>query len=57
VSRAASAGLVAVLPRRLDDCADLVVADALKREGVNARVACAETAIENDEASSVSRIR
>ncbi|MEA2831554.1 MAG: hypothetical protein QOF22_2302, partial [Bradyrhizobium sp.] len=38
---------------RLDDCAVLVVADALKREGVNARVAGAETAIENDEASSI----
>jgi predicted PurR-regulated permease PerM len=38
---------------RLDDCAVLVVADALRREGVNARVAGAETAIENDEASSI----
>jgi predicted PurR-regulated permease PerM len=38
---------------RLDDCAVLVVADALKREGVNARVAGAEIAIENDEASSI----
>jgi predicted PurR-regulated permease PerM len=38
---------------RLDDCAVLIVADALKREGVNARVAGAQTAIENDEASSI----
>jgi len=37
----------------LDDCAVLIVADALKREGVNARVAGAQTAIENDEASSI----
>jgi predicted PurR-regulated permease PerM len=38
---------------RLDDCAVLIVADALKREGVNARVAGAQTAIDNDEASSI----
>jgi predicted PurR-regulated permease PerM len=38
---------------RLDDCAVLLVADALKREGVNARVAGVETAIANDEASSI----
>jgi predicted PurR-regulated permease PerM len=38
---------------RLDDCAVLVVADALRREGINARVTGAETAIENDEASSM----
>jgi predicted PurR-regulated permease PerM len=38
---------------RLDDCAVLIVADALRREGINARVAGAQTAIENDEASSI----
>jgi hypothetical protein len=38
---------------RLDDCAVLVVADALKREGINARVAGATTAIESDEASAI----
>jgi hypothetical protein len=38
---------------RLDDCAVLVLADALRREGVNVRVAGAETAIENDEVSSI----
>ena len=38
---------------RLDDCAVLVVADALRREGINARVTGAQTAIENDEASSI----
>jgi hypothetical protein len=38
---------------RLDDSAVLIVADALKREGVNARVAGAQTAIDNDEASSI----
>jgi predicted PurR-regulated permease PerM len=38
---------------RLDDCAVLVVADALKREGINARVAGATTAIEDHEAASI----
>jgi predicted PurR-regulated permease PerM len=38
---------------RLDDCGVLVVADALKREGINARAAGATTAIENDEATSI----
>lgn len=38
---------------RLDDCAVLVVADSLRREGINARVAGAQTAIENDEVSSI----
>jgi hypothetical protein len=38
---------------RLDDCGVLVVADILKREGINARVAGAATAIDNDEASSI----
>jgi predicted PurR-regulated permease PerM len=38
---------------RLDDCAVLIVADALRREGISARLAGAETAIENDEASSI----
>jgi predicted PurR-regulated permease PerM len=38
---------------RLDDCAVLIVADALRREGINARVAGAQTAIENDEVSSI----
>lgn len=38
---------------RLDDCAVLVVADALKRHGIDARVAGATTAIENDKASSI----
>ena len=38
---------------RLDDCAVLVVADALRREGINARVTGAQTAIENDEVSSI----
>jgi hypothetical protein len=37
----------------LDDCAVLVVADALKRHGIDARVAGATTAIENDKASSI----
>jgi hypothetical protein len=36
---------------RLDDCAVLIVADALKREGINARVAGTTTAIEDDAAS------
>lgn len=38
---------------RLDDCVVLVVVDAHKREGINARVAGAETAIENDEVPSI----
>ena len=38
---------------RLDDCAVLVVADVLRREGINARIAGATTAIENDEAASI----
>ena len=38
---------------RLDDCAALVVADVLKRRGINARVAGATTAIEDDEAASI----
>jgi hypothetical protein len=38
---------------RLDDCAVLVLADALKREGINARVAGAMTAVESDEASAI----
>jgi len=38
---------------RLDDCAVLVVADALRREGINARVTGAQTAIEKDEGSSI----
>jgi hypothetical protein len=38
---------------RLDDCAVLIVADALRREGINARVAGPQTAIENDEVSSI----
>jgi hypothetical protein len=38
---------------RLDDCAVLIVADALKREGINARVAGATTAIEDHEAASI----
>jgi hypothetical protein len=38
---------------RLDDCAVLVVADSLKRAGVDARVAGATTAIENGEAASI----
>jgi hypothetical protein len=38
---------------RLDDCGVLIVADALKREGINARVAGATTAIEDDEAASI----
>jgi hypothetical protein len=36
---------------RLDDCAVLIVADALKREGINARVAGTTTATEDDAAS------
>jgi predicted PurR-regulated permease PerM len=38
---------------RLDDCAALVVADALKRAGVDARVSGATTAIEDGEAASI----
>ena len=38
---------------RLDDCGVLLVADALKRHGIDARVAGATTAIENDKASSI----
>jgi predicted PurR-regulated permease PerM len=38
---------------RLDDCAVLIVADALKREGINARVAGATTAIEDHDAASI----
>jgi hypothetical protein len=38
---------------RLDDCAVLVVADALRREGINARITGATAAIESDEASSI----
>ena len=38
---------------RLDDCAVLVVADSLKRAGVDARVAGAATAIEDGEAASI----
>ena len=38
---------------RLDDCAVLLVADALKRHGIDARVAGATTAIENNKAASI----
>lgn len=38
---------------RLDDCAVLVVADALKRAGVDARVSGAATAIKDGEAASI----
>jgi predicted PurR-regulated permease PerM len=38
---------------RLDDCAVLVVADSLKRAGVDARVAGASRAIEDGEAASI----
>jgi predicted PurR-regulated permease PerM len=38
---------------RLDDCAVLVVADSLKRAGVDARVSGATTAIEDGEAASI----
>jgi hypothetical protein len=38
---------------RLNDCGVLVVADALKRRGVDARVAGATTAIENNKATSI----
>jgi hypothetical protein len=37
----------------LDDCGVLVVADALKRQGIDARVAGATTAIENNKATSI----
>jgi predicted PurR-regulated permease PerM len=38
---------------RLDGCAVLILADALKREGIEARVAGTTTAIEDDKAASV----
>jgi predicted PurR-regulated permease PerM len=38
---------------RLDDCAVLVVADSLKRAGIDARAAGATTAIEDGEAASI----
>lgn len=38
---------------RLDDCGVLIVADILKREGINARVAGATTAIEQGEAAAI----
>jgi predicted PurR-regulated permease PerM len=38
---------------RLDDCAVLLLADALKREGIEARIAGATTAIEDDKAASI----
>jgi predicted PurR-regulated permease PerM len=38
---------------RLDDCGVLVVADVLKREGINARAAGASTAIQTGEAASI----
>lgn len=38
---------------RLDDCGALIVADILKREGINARVAGATTAIDNGEAAAI----
>ena len=38
---------------RLDDCGALIVADVLKRKGINARVTGVKTAIENGEASSI----
>ena len=38
---------------RLDECGVLLVADTLKREGINARVAGATTAIEHHEAASI----
>ncbi len=38
---------------RLDECAVLVVAEILKREGVNAHVAGVTTAMESDEAGSI----
>jgi hypothetical protein len=36
---------------RLDDCAVLIVADTLRRDGINARIAGATTAIEDEAAS------
>jgi hypothetical protein len=38
---------------RLDDCAVLIVADSLKRAGIDARVAGTATAIEDGEAASI----
>jgi AI-2E family transporter len=38
---------------RLDDCAALLVADALKRQGIDAGAAGATTAIENNQATSI----
>jgi hypothetical protein len=38
---------------RLDDCVVLLVADALKRQGIDARVAGATTAIESNKATSI----
>jgi predicted PurR-regulated permease PerM len=38
---------------RLDGCAALLVADVLKRQGVDAKVAAATTAIENNKATSI----
>jgi hypothetical protein len=38
---------------RLDDCAALILADALKRESIEARVAGAATAIQDDKAASI----
>jgi hypothetical protein len=38
---------------RLDDCAVLLLADALRREGIEARVAGTTTAIEDDAAASI----
>lgn len=38
---------------RLDDCAVLILADSFKREGIEARVAGATTAIEDDKAASI----
>jgi predicted PurR-regulated permease PerM len=38
---------------RLDDCAVLVLVDALKREGINARIAGEATEIEDHEAASI----
>ena len=38
---------------RLDDCAVLLIADALKRQRIDARVAGATTAIENNKATSI----
>jgi hypothetical protein len=38
---------------RLDDCAVLLLADALKRHGIEARVSDVTTAIEDDKAASI----